>query len=173
MFGKNTRDMAIDSNLPQTENPLRHLWRAIVQPPYTTVPWLIFFYVLISGFVYVDNGPLTGHIVGFDDQVRMTQVLQWVNGAGWYDRLITRVNAPEGFQSIWARIVDIPIATVVILAQQFMDQRSAALMASIIVPMAELILMFWATCYLARPYRREKRSPPCPAVPDVHDSPES
>ena len=150
--------MAIDSNPTQTENPLRHLWHAIVRPPYKAVPWVIFFYVLISSFVYVDNGPLTGHIVGFDDQVRMTQVLQWVNGAGWYDRMITRVNAPEGFQSIWARIVDIPIAAAVVVCQQFMDQRSAALMASIVVPMIELLLMFWATTYLARPIGGKKEA---------------
>ena len=120
-------------------------------PPYGAVPWVIFLYAVLSCLVYTDNGPLTGHIVGFDDQVRMTQVLQWVNGGGWYDRLITRVNAPEGFQTIWARIVDIPIAVVVVLFQQFTDQRSAALIASVIIPMAELATMFWCARYFARP----------------------
>lgn len=134
------------------------LWRNLVCPPYTALPWAVFLYAILSCLVYTDNGPLTGHIVGFDDQVRMTQVMQWVNGGGWYDRLITRVNAPEGFQTIWARIVDIPIAAVVVMAQLFTDQRSAGLVASIIVPMAELALMFWASSYFARPIAGKKEA---------------
>lgn len=126
-------------------------WHTLTHPPYKALPWFIFFYAFISCLVYTDNGPFAGHIVGFDDQVRMTQVLQWVNGGGWYDRLITRVNAPEGFQTIWARIVDIPFATVIVIVQQFFDQRSAALVASVVVPMAELAIMFWVAGYFARP----------------------
>lgn len=132
-------------------NPLLQLWHALVRPPYPALPWVVFFYALMSCLVYTDNGPFTGHVLGFDDQVRMTQVLNWINGAGWYDRLITRVNEPEGFQSIWARIVDIPIATVIVVAQLFVDQRDAALVASVVLPLAELALIFMASRYFARP----------------------
>lgn len=143
---------------PKPDDALFRLWSLIAERPYPALPWLVFFYAFVSCLVYTDNGPFTGHIVGFDDQVRMTQVMQWVNGGGWYDRLITRVNAPEGFQTIWARIVDIPIAAVIVLFQQFIDQRSAALVASVIIPMAELAILFWASRYFARPLAGKKEA---------------
>ena len=85
---------------PKSVNPFRPLWRALTRPPFKAVPWAVLLYVLILRcLVYVDNGPLTGHIVGFDAQVRHdagAAIGKW--RAGWSDRLITRVNAPKGFR---------------------------------------------------------------------------
>lgn len=135
-----------------TKKKLGALWSWIAKPPYYGLPWLIWFYAVFAFFIVPFGGVWTGHLFGFDDHVRMTQVLDWVNGAGWYDRTIMRANAPEGFHTIWTRIVDIPIATVVVLAQQFVDQRTAALVASVVVPFAELLLlMVVAGPYFARP----------------------
>lgn len=130
---------------------MRTFLRSITSPPYAALPWLVCLYSLMAAVLYTANSPFTGHIVGFDDQVRMTQVLNLVNGTGWYDRVITRVNAPEGFASIWTRIVDIPLALIVLIAQQFVEQRTAALIASIVVPMAAMILLFYASRYAVRP----------------------
>jgi len=123
----------------------------LLSPPYFGVPWLVWLYALIACLVCTQGGVFTGHLSGFDDHVRMTQVLNWVNGAGWYDRTIMRVNVPEGFTTIWSRLVDIPIAGVVIFAEQFTDQKAAALVASFVVPFAQLAILFWAARYFARP----------------------
>lgn len=135
---------------------LRRLRDAFLSPPYPALPWAVFCYVLVSCLLYTANGPFTGHILGFDDHTRMVEVLQWVNGGGWYDRLISRVNAPEGFETIWARAVDIPIAFVIVVAQLFVDQRIAALVASVVVPLTELALLFMAARYFARPIAGRK-----------------
>jgi len=132
------------------------VWKRIstffFQPPYYGVPWLVWLYALASMFIYLHaGGPLTGHLIGFDDHVRMVQVLNLVNGADWYDRTITRVNAPDGFHTIWPRIVDLPIAAVILIAQQFVSQKTAALIASVVVPYAELALLFSVATYFARP----------------------
>ncbi|MBV8061928.1 MAG: hypothetical protein JO253_10455 [Alphaproteobacteria bacterium] len=123
----------------------------IIQPPYGALPWLVCLYSLLAAMLYTANSPFTGHIVGFDDQVRMTQVLNLVNGAGWYDRVLTRVNAPEGFESIWTRIVDIPFALVILVAQNFVAQRVAALIATVVVSMAAMVILFYASRYAVRP----------------------
>lgn len=99
----------------------------------------------------MSGGFWTGHLSGFDDHVRMTQVLDWVNGASWYDRTIERANPPEGFTTIWTRLVDIPTALVVWVAQNFTEQRTAAIIASVIVPFAELALLLPVARYFARP----------------------
>src|ERR1700722_17788307 len=139
-------------------SPLRYLWIWLTEPPYAGLPWLVLAYALLCSLIYTANGPFNGHIVGFDDQVRMTQVLNLVNGTGWYDRTLMRVNAPEGFETVWTRIVDIPIALTVIVAQWFTDQRTAALAASVIVPMAELIVLFYVARYFARPLAGKKEA---------------
>ena len=128
----------------------------IFAAPYSGVPWLVWTYAIVACALYNTNGPLSGHLFGFDDHVRMTQVLNWVNGAGWYDRMIMRANPPEGFHTIWTRIVDIPIAAVVLLAQQFTNQTSAALIASIVVPDIELAVLFVVARYFARPLAGKK-----------------
>ncbi len=130
---------------------MKAFWASITEPPYRNLPWVIWFYVVLSSVILYQNGAFTGHIIGFDDQVRMIQVLDWVNGHGFYDRTLTRVNAPEGFTSIWSRIVDIPLALVVIIAQQFVPQKIAACIAAIAVSLAELAILFVAAPYFARP----------------------
>ena len=136
-------------------DPVLHIaragWRHVAKPPYAGLPWLIVLYVIVACLIYTANGPFTGHVVGFDDQVRMTQVLELVNGKGWYDRVIHRVDPPEGFQTIWTRIVDIPLALVVLAAQLVVDQRTAALVAVTVVPLASLILLFYLMRWFARP----------------------
>ncbi len=123
----------------------------VFQPPYAGIPIVVLAYVFVLWLIFRYNGPYTGHLVGFDDHVRMLQVLNLINGSGWYDRIITRVNAPEGFETIWTRIVDIPIALTVLVGQIFTDQRTAALAASVVLPFAELILLFFDMRYTARP----------------------
>jgi hypothetical protein len=122
-----------------------------LKPPYAGLPWLAFLFAVVPCFFYTMGGPFDGRMIGFDDQVRMVQVLQWLDGGSWHDRLITRVNAPEGFETIWSRLVDLPIAAVIVVARWFTDEHTATLAASVVVPMVALILMFYAARYYARP----------------------
>jgi hypothetical protein len=140
------------------QSAFRYLWDWIVQAPYAGVPWVVLAYALLCSLIYTGMGPFNGHIIGFDDQVRMTQVLQLINGQGWYDHTIMRANAPEGFETIWTRIVDIPLALTVILGQAFTDQRTAALAAVIINPILQLIILFYVARYMARPLVGKKDS---------------
>ena len=133
------------------QKKLKAIWNWIVLPPHDGVPWIVWLYVAFACSVYRHGGVFAGHLSGFDDHVRMTEILNWINGAGWYDRTIMRANMPEGFTTIWVRLVDIPTAAVIVLAQFFTDQRTAALIASVIVPFAELGLLFPVARYFARP----------------------
>jgi hypothetical protein len=123
----------------------------IAKPPYYGVPWIVWLYVIFTIMCYPHGGVFAGYLTGYDDPVRMTQVLNWVNGAGWYDRRIMRVDPPDGFQTIWSRIVDIPIALTILILQKFVPQKIAALLAALIVPLIELRLMFEAARYFVRP----------------------
>ena len=130
---------------------MKNFWNWIAKPPYRGLPWLVWLYIVLAVFILPFGGVFTGHMIGFDDQVRMTQVLNWVNGADWYDRTIMRANPPEGFTTIWSRIVDIPIAAVIVVAQQFVSQKTASLVAATILPLAEILILFAAATYFVRP----------------------
>ena len=119
--------------------------------PYYGVPWLVWFYVIFCIACYPHGGVFAGYLTGYDDPVRMTQVLNWVNGADWYDRRIMRVDPPDGFQTIWSRLVDMPIALAILISQQFVAQKTAALIAAFVVPLVELRLLFEAARYFVRP----------------------
>jgi hypothetical protein len=137
---------------------IKHVLNWVLMPPYYGIPWVVWIYAVIAVACYPHGGVFSGELTGYDDPVRMTQVLNWVNGASWYDRTIMRVNAPEGFETIWSRLVDIPIAAVVVLAQQFVTQKTAALVASVIVPFVELAIAFAAARYFARPMLGKKNA---------------
>lgn len=144
--------MSMSARRQKKQSIVQQAFSYCFQPPFYGVPWLVWLYAFVSMFIYLHaGGPLTGHLIGFDDHVRMVQVLNLVNGADWYDRTIMRVNAPEGFHTIWPRIVDLPIAVVILVAQQFVEQKTAALIASVVVPYAELGILFMVASYFARP----------------------
>ncbi|HEU0117065.1 MAG TPA: hypothetical protein VFR09_00400 [Alphaproteobacteria bacterium] len=130
----------------------------IFAPPYSGVPWIVWLYAALSCALYTSNGVFAGHLSGFDDHTRMTQILEWINGHGWYDRTIMRANPPEGFTTIWSRLVDMPIAAVILIAQNFTDQRSAVLVSTIVIPFIELALLFPVARYFARPLVGKKES---------------
>ncbi|MDE1900325.1 MAG: hypothetical protein KGI37_01625 [Alphaproteobacteria bacterium] len=131
---------------------IRRVFASIVNPPYRGVPWLILGYVVFCSLMLPYGGVYTRHLVGYDDQVRMVDILDWVNGAGWYDHTIMRANPPEGFATIWARLVDAPFALIILIAQNFVAQRTAALVAAAIVPLLYIAVLFaWAAPYFARP----------------------
>jgi hypothetical protein len=137
---------------------LNNTWRSFTEPPYRGLPWLVWFYVVLCFAALPYGGVFTGHLIGYDDQVRMVQVLNWVNGAGFYDRTILRTNAPEGFTTIWSRLVDIPLAVIVIIAQQFVTQKIAALVAAALMPLIELAVLFVAAPYFVRPLVGKSRA---------------
>jgi hypothetical protein len=122
----------------------------LLRPPYDGVVWLAWLYV-VGACLYAGGGPFAGDLVWFDDRVRLVQVFDWLNGQSWYDRTIMRVNAPEGFHTIWSRVVDLPVAGIVAALQNFIGQMHAGMVAATVIPLIETLLLFFAASYFARP----------------------
>ena len=49
-----------------------------------------------------------------DDNMRIMQVRAWLHGQGWYDLRDYRMNPPFGANIHWSRIVDLPIAGLIL-----------------------------------------------------------
>ena len=75
-----------------------------------------------------------------DDNVRLAQVRAWLNGQGWYDLRQYRLNPPAGFDIHWSRLVDLPIAALIVMWQPFVGTAEAEKLASGIAPLLPLVL---------------------------------
>ncbi|MBP2278080.1 MULTISPECIES: AcrB/AcrD/AcrF family protein [Sphingomonas] len=73
-----------------------------------------------------------------DDNMRLMQVRAWLGGQGWYDLRQYRLNPPSGYDIHWTRIVDLPIATLIVLLRPFVGAREAEMLACGIAPLLPL-----------------------------------
>jgi MFS family permease len=85
-----------------------------------------------------------------DDNMRMMQVRGLLNGQGWYDLKQYRLNPPEGFDMHWSRIVDLPIAGLILIARLFVSGGIAERFAIAIAPMLPLFGVIAPMAFVAR-----------------------
>ena len=73
-----------------------------------------------------------------DDNMRLAQVRALLNGQGWYDLRQYKLNPPGGFDIHWSRIVDLPIAGLILLFKPFVGMAQAERLACGIAPILPL-----------------------------------
>src|SRR5207248_4249289 len=73
-----------------------------------------------------------------DDIMRLLQVRDWLGGQSWFDVTQYRVNGTQGVQMHWSRLVDVPIAAVILVARAFVGSDRAEVVALVVVPLATL-----------------------------------
>ncbi|WP_010214579.1 hypothetical protein [Sphingomonas sp. PAMC 26621] len=76
-----------------------------------------------------------------DDNMRLMQVRAWLGGQGWYDLRQYRMNPPLGFDMHWSRIVDLPLAGLIVLLRPFVGVREAEMLACGIAPLLPLSIV--------------------------------
>ena len=85
-----------------------------------------------------------------DDLMRLQEVRDWMAGQSWFDVSQHRINPPVGLAMHWSRLLDVPLATVILLVRPFAGQTEAELWASILVPLATFAVMALLVATLAR-----------------------
>lgn len=73
-----------------------------------------------------------------DDAMRLIQVRDWLAGQSWFDVTQYRLNGPAGGPMHWSRLVDIPIAGVILVARPLVGQHGAETAALIVIPLLTL-----------------------------------
>jgi hypothetical protein len=73
-----------------------------------------------------------------DDNMRLMQVRGLLNGQGWYDLRNYRLNPPVGFDIHWSRLVDLPIAGLILFFRLFTSHAWAERLACGIAPLIPL-----------------------------------
>lgn len=108
----------------------RH-WRLV-----TVVAWLAFCawfvnerWIGIQAFALGDT----------DDNLRMAQVRALLSGQDWFDLRQYRMNAPFGADIHWSRLVDLPLAGLILLLKPFVGGADAERAAVAIAPLIPLL----------------------------------
>ncbi len=73
-----------------------------------------------------------------DDNMRLMQVRAWLAGQPWYDLRNYRLNPPVGFDIHWSRIVDLPLAGLILFFRLFTSTFWAERLACGIAPLIPL-----------------------------------
>lgn len=84
-----------------------------------------------------------------DDAMRMVRVRDFLAGQDWYDLTIDRLNTPFGAEIHWSRLVDLPLAVLVLALTPILGEQIALVAAGTIWPMLLLGLLLWVSARLA------------------------
>jgi hypothetical protein len=85
-----------------------------------------------------------------DDNMRIMQVRALLHGQGWYDLRNYRMNPPFGANIHWSRLVDLPIAGLILALRPFLGGAGAERWAVAIAPMLPYLLLLFSLALTAR-----------------------
>ena len=85
-----------------------------------------------------------------DDNMRMMQVRGLLHGQGWFDLRQYRMNPPFGANIHWSRLVDLPIAGLILALRPLLGGAGAERWAVAIAPLLPYVLLLGALALTAR-----------------------
>jgi hypothetical protein len=85
-----------------------------------------------------------------DDNMRIMQVRALLHGQGWYDLRDYRMNPPFGANIHWSRLVDLPIAGLILGLRPFLGGPGAERWAVAIAPLIPYLLLLYSLALSAR-----------------------
>src|SRR3954452_18028507 len=102
-------------------------------------------------FIYANYGNIRFFRLGdTDDNMRMMQVRALLHGQGWYDLRQHHLNPPIGFNIHWSRLVDLPIAGLILGLRPFLGGPAAERWAGAIAPLLPYLLLLFSIAITAR-----------------------
>ena len=111
--------------------------------------------------LYNKSGQIRGFALGdTDDNLRMAQVRALLNGQGWYDLVQHRLDPAHGGANIhWSRLVDLPLAGLMLLLRPLLGVADAERWAAAIAPLLALLPMLFGLALIARRLVDERAVP--------------
>jgi hypothetical protein len=87
-------------------------------------------------FLLPDSGPsaLANWLGDTDDAVRLVTVRELLGGAPWFDTTLPRIGAPEPLVSHWSRLIDAPLAVLMLLFRPLFGVAGAEIATRMVWP---------------------------------------
>ncbi|HEX7873109.1 MAG TPA: hypothetical protein VF475_09370 [Sphingobium sp.] len=145
-----------DSNATTSPSPVNGRWRRL-QAIHAGVErewaWFVFVAWAIIAALYLSRyGPQMHFMVlgDTDDNMRYLQVRDWLNGQSWWDLRQHRMDPPQGANIHWSRLVDLPIAALMLLLKPLVGNVRGEQLALGIAPLLPLLPLMLALGFVTR-----------------------
>ncbi|MEJ7926322.1 hypothetical protein WG908_06060 [Sphingobium sp. AN641] len=115
--------------------------------------WLIFlFWIATAAWLLTARWPSVEWFVlsDTDDNMRYLQVRDWLAGQGWFDLRQYRLDPPGGADIHWSRLVDLPLAGLMLFFRAFAETGLADRLACGIAPLLPLLLLMLGLGFVGR-----------------------
>lgn len=122
--------------------------------------WILAIAWLLIAAIYLDRYATAIHYLSLadtDDNMRYLQVRDWLNGQSWWDLRQYRLDPPGGANIHWSRLVDLPIAGLMLFFRLFTDGARADELALGVAPLLPLLVLMMALAFIARRLARDER----------------
>ncbi len=111
--------------------------------------WAVFFGLTAAALVIrtqFGGAPLLNDT---DDAMRLVEVRDLIGGQGWYDLVQYRLDTPYSSPMHWSRLIDAPIALLILGLTPFLGSAMAETAAAYVYPLAMLAGVFWLSARLS------------------------
>lgn len=114
--------------------------------------WLLLFWLVTCLLMVINRwkGIYWFSLPDTDDNMRMMQVRALLGGQDWYDLRQHRMSPPDGLNIHWSRIVDFPIAAIIMAMKPFVGGALAEKTAVAVAPMLPMLVALAAVGAAAR-----------------------
>jgi hypothetical protein len=146
-----------------TEDRFVALQSRVAEPFFRHWRWMLVAAWLLYVLFIISNrwGPIQAFALGdTDDNLRLAQVRAWLGGQGWYDLVQHRFDPAHGGANIhWSRLVDLPIAGLILLFKPLVGGAGAERIAVAIAPLLPLLLLMFSLALTMKRLVHEKAWP--------------
>jgi len=139
-----SRLMQLGTRMNRQPNPLPSIPNHWLFPAVFCIAAAIFVIRALNGSV---EGPF---FADTDDAMRMVVVRDLLNGQGWYDLVQHRLNTPFGAEIHWSRLVDLPLAALMLLFTPIFGAGGAMIATGFVWPLLLLAVLLWVSARLAQ-----------------------
>jgi hypothetical protein len=98
---------------------------------------LLLLWLVVSAALIKISSPQILSLSGWDpdDQLRMVQLRDFLAGQSWFDTTQYRMNPPEGAPMHWSRLIELPLAAIVLVLTPLLGASRAEMVAGVAIPL--------------------------------------
>jgi hypothetical protein len=115
--------------------------------------WIIVIAWLLTAAYFINHYSAAIHyfsLADTDDNMRYLQVHDWLAGQSWWDLRQHRMAPPDGANIHWSRLVDLPIAALMLFFRLFTSDGRADELAVAVAPLLPLLVLMLSLAFIAR-----------------------
>ena len=137
--------------MPLSLRNLLHDTAAMFRPTFNGLAAVVMLYVVFALLVFPHSNVLSGDLPDTDDYMYLDQIMDWLNGQGWYDNIQHRMDPPAGVPIHFSRLAMMPMAALVWIFERCgLPPVGAGTIMAMIYPLILMGLFFAALRWVVK-----------------------